>query len=770
MIELLPSGGVEMQTYGKWSMAGSFIAMSLFLICGVCDAVEVENYRNFNQIIELASYGETIAIGTTCGALVWDGESLIELSTDTGMSFSQTCCVDVAPDGSVWVGGWSLSRYAEGEFLNFDQFHGAYSIAAVSKDEAWVVGAMPGNYYDRLFHIDAGEVKTIEIDDYPGGLILDGFGNVFCIAGGSILRFDEFSGTFIECPGFDVNVYRFARDASGFAYVASDQGLWGFNGDKWRKIENGSVWAPLPNGPNGFSFDEDGTLWADASAGLLRRDAQGSELFTEACGISLVYDPYDDSTWQNGVWGIAPMGGASMVFGTRADGLLMFDGEQFSHIGFADGPPDNIINELIEDFHGRNWVAPYMGAMGTGYIDGSAWKYFDAEGVFGFLGVLATCVNTNGSVHFLQRPGRLISFDGVEFAVQEGYDHGITDCVGVQMEPAAGGEIWASFEGSRAYDFSGVARISGDEWELFPTDDHFPQYSAGASADDDRMPTIVIASDDSVWLILGSFIRRYDGHSWGNDSLPMPMPFAQADVSGAVFDIQQRLVFFTSEGVYRLDGGNWIRLSDEIAREGMIDSGGALWFIAYDAETRHNSLITLKPNGTTIEMDHTDGLADRRLYSVSIDHNGDKWVGTSGGLSRVEDGGPAQQAIELSTNVNPEGILTVSAQLTNAGEIIPVSLWLACEFGGALYYYPDWGPAPTPLNLTLSASSYQNHELFNMDTSSLPQGDYTFYGGISLLGGMDLLIGARGAKIAVATYHKEWSVGGWQLAVGGQGR
>jgi len=762
---LLRPGGIDMQNRSRRSLAIYFIVASLVLVCGISGAVEieVENYRNFNQVNTVASCGETVAVGTTCGALVWDGETLTELSTDTGMSFSQTGHVDIAPDGSVWVSGWGLSRYFEGEFLNFDQFVDVYSIAAVSKDEAWVIGMMSGNY-DWLFHVDAGEVRAVEVDIYPQELIIDGFGNMFSAAPGWIFMFDFSSETFIKCPDFQFNQYSLARDSLGFVHAASDEGLWRFNGDQWQLMADGEIWEQLSYGPNGFSITEDGTLWAYARAGLLRRDALGSELITEACGIGLVYDPYDESTWRNGVRGIASMGGAAVVFATRTDGLLIFDGEQFSHIGFADGPPDNIIVGLVEDFHGRDWVAPSQAFLGTGYLLNASWTYFDPEGVFGDRGLQEVCLDTNGFVHFMEYPGRLITFDGAEFLVQNGYDHGITDYLYVEMEPAAGGEIWASFDGRDYYDFSAVARIQGDEWEIFSTKSLFPgsityspersQPKTIADDDNDKAPMIAVAPDNSVWLIFGNSIRKYDGQNWEADSLPTPMPFTQSDVHRVVFDIKQRLVFFTKEGVFRTDFESWTELFEETTWKGLIDADGTLWFITYDSSF-DDQLISLKADGTITAIDKADGLADRWFNSLTIDHNGDKWVGTTGGLSRLEDGGPAQQAIELSTSVNPEGVLTVSAQLTNAGRIIPVSLWFACEFGGSLYYYPDWGSTPTPLNLTLSASSIQEQELLNMEASYLPPGDYTFYGGISLLGGMDLLIGARGAKIAVATFDKD---------------
>jgi len=330
------------------------------------------------------------------------------------------------------------------------------------------------------------------------------------------------------------------------------------------------------------------------------------------------------------------------------------------------------------------------------------------------------------------------------------------------MEPAADGELWLSFEGNHYFDFSGVARIRGDDWQFFPTDDYFPpfvaahnsQLTVGTRADMSslrRAPIIVMAPDNAVWLILHNVIRTFDGRHWDRSYLPTPMPFTDSKVSDAVFDLQGRLVFFTQEGVFRSNGERWTELFKESAWSGTIDAAGTLWFTSRDQMSNYQ-LVSIKPDGTVITFDQTDGLAGCHPLCVTIDHNGDKWVGTTGGLSRLEDDGHAQQSLQLLASVSSQNVLTVSAHLTNAGRIIPVSLWLACQHNDQFYYYPDWGSTPTPVNLTLSASSIQAYTLLNIDTSLLPPGDYTFYGAISLLGGMDLLIGARGAKIAVTTY------------------
>ncbi|MBN1591822.1 MAG: hypothetical protein JW941_01075 [Candidatus Coatesbacteria bacterium] len=733
----------------KSSSLNIVLISALFLLfSSLAIGFEIESYRNYNHNYIVSSQAGSVAIGTFCGTLAWDGMELAELSTSTGASFSQTCATDIAPDGSVWMGGWQVARLADGEIYNFAEFSGGYGIAAISRDEAWVIGTIPGNPWDHLFHIVGTEVNPVSTEGFPYELIVDRSGNVFYAANG-IERYDEHSGTFIDCKEFETGLYQFSRDLSGVVYAGSEQGLWMFDEDEWIKLDDGSIWGPFPYGPNGFNFNANGTLWAYASAGLLRRNRGGDELIiTEACGISLVYDPDDQATYRYGVWGVAPLGGESILIATRTDGLILFDGIDFSHIGFPDGPPENVIMDVVEDFQGRDWIATdHPSIYGTGYKEGDAWKYFRPEGVFGNAGIIAACGDTEGAIHVLQYPFRLITFDGVEFSFQEGYDHGVTDCIAETLEPGPDGEIWACVGPDYTSDFSGVVRIKDDVWDVYPTGSIFGPGIGGREA-----PTLAIASNDEIWVILDSLISIFDGENWRVDQLPEPLPFADVGVASVVFDLQQRLVFFTQAGVYRLDEGSWKELSSEMTTFGAFDANGDLWFLAYDSMRRY-SVISMKQDGSVAEFHQSDGLAGTRLYSITIDHNGDKWVGTSGGLSRLEDGGPAQQSIALSAAENPVGTLKLAADLTNAGEIIPVSLWLACEYNGNIFYYPNWGPEPSPLNLTLSASSCRTEELVNIDTSLLTPGDYTFYAGISLFGGMDLLIGPRDGKVAIASYH-----------------
>ena len=67
---------------------------------------------------------------------------------------------------------------------------------------------------------------------------------------------------------------------------------------------------------------------------------------------------------------------------------------------------------------------------------------------------------------------------------------------------------------------------------------------------------------------------------------------------------------------------------------------------------------------------------------------------------------------------------------------------------------PDAGIVDMGFHYPIGTGDDPVVECFLKECILLP-GDYTFYGGISLLGGFDLLIGARDNKIAVATYHKE---------------
>jgi len=95
--------------------------------------------------------------------------------------------------------------------------------------------------------------------------------------------------------------------------------------------------------------------------------------------------------------------------------------------------------------------------------------------------------------------------------------------------------------------------------------------------------------------------------------------------------------------------------------------------------------------------------------------------------------------------------LLLSGEFINTYTTMPVSLWLACEYDGTLYFYPDWSTTMQSVDIVLPAHSIERRQLFSFDAEALPAGTYTFIGGISLRGGAHLMIGARDDKYSFAT-------------------
>ena len=712
----------------------------------------ITSHRNWDWITDVGSRGNLIAIGAMCGLVVLDNGQMSFLTTENGMPFGQLGRVDVAPDGAVWVSGRGLCCYFDGSLMEVDlpdPIVSPYNIAAVSRNEVWFTARL------SVFNWKNGTITAIEAPGSGRGFLVEG-SQVLLIDGGTgkLYRLEEDQLTWTEVPGVLGNIL--SRGNEGRIYVAGRHGLWcSSDGSTWLQLDDDDVWdqvSEYPGGLKGVAEAEDGVVWACGAGGLLRWTPDGYELFTEAAGISLVFDYCYPNAVGAVVVGVVALPSGILV-GTGSDGLLFYDGSQFSLVKTSQGPPGNVVTGLGEDSSGSIWTGPYH-CEGPGRFDGFAWESFPSASTLFPIGSTSIVLDVRACLHFCKRHPHLVTYDGEAFIVQNVYDHGITECVPVQAVPACDSTLWVGFD-SLGYPpsseaWAGAVRITPSSWDLFDNESFFFKGQQGYERD--QAPTIV-GGQNCTWFVQGSLISRFEEGSWTDFFMPPPVPFEHSGVTDIVMDLHHRLVFCCTTGIYRLhmDRWMWDRWFPEAVSRPLFDSDGVLWGLA----AGWTEVIRIDEGGQISRFGIRDGLADSSVESLTIDHNGDKWVGTCGGLSRIDDGGPAKQKLELAVEEAPDGYLTVSGTFTNAGAVIPVLLWLACEYEGTLYYYPAWGPTPEGTKRVLGAYSIETEELLRLDTSTLPPGDYTFYGGISLLGGMDLLIGARGAKIAVTTYHKE---------------
>jgi len=554
--------------------------------------------------------------------------------------------------------------------------------------------------------------------------------------------------------------YQLATGPEGNIWSTGDGHLWRYGLSGWEIASSDPFWS---ENLNGMFFDGLNQIWAIVHDNLDVRIARYREgevsFYDEADGLwfnaSLIYWPLFEFSGSTLIPPETP------VFGTAGLGLIYFDGERFRRFYWADSPPGDIISDLCEDNLGQLWVVNGNTRM-LGVYDGEHWNQvyapwylpWDATGVFRLFPLVA--LDLDGSLWFRSVTGA-VSYSQLGWTFYDGDNSPLVSPGTVAIDdngtkwfvnPALGADIWEPI--------SGVVSFDGATWGQFPSDEYFESWEP---------ISVCVGPGNKMWFrrrsatdYLPYRYTAFDGTTWEHFVPGRDLPDEQS--SGIHFDINGNALLAGWNSLYRQnETGAWEVILNESVGDVQADSNGTLYCAAYDylyvGDKYDWQTLTIKYDPTDPNSDLTTA-----PYRVFIDHDGDKWVGAYGGLNRLRDGGPATQKLTLAAIVaqsqGGEGeTLLLSGEFINTYTMMPVSLWLACEFGGTLYFYPDWGTTMQCVDIVLPAHSIERRQLFTFDADVLPAGTYTFIGGISLRGGAHLMIGARDDKYSFATWTND---------------
>lgn len=182
----------------------------------------------------------------------WDGWRMtrfLTLDSTQGMPHATSTAIVQSSDGLMWIGTrGGLVRYDGQRLKVFRQ---------VSRDRT----SLPDNYVRALHPL-------------PGGAMLVGT-NV-----GGAVRFDPASNAFVALSGSagvgdGTRILAFAADGQGGALIASDRGVFRYDGQRNRVTALAGSGSPLAKGAFAVHRDDDGTIHAGGNEGLfVRRPGQ----------------------------------------------------------------------------------------------------------------------------------------------------------------------------------------------------------------------------------------------------------------------------------------------------------------------------------------------------------------------------------------------------------------------------------------------------------------------------------------------------------------
>jgi diguanylate cyclase (GGDEF)-like protein len=493
---------------------------------------------------------------------------------DDGLPQSTVNALAQTPDGYLWVGTYDGLARFDG--LRFDVF----------RPSAWPA-------------LGGGAVRA---------LLVDRRGRLW-IGTGAGLAVRETDGCLRAIPGTDAwTVRALAEGPDGSIWIGT--GRHGLARLVGQAAPVAADVAPGVRAVASLLAEPDGTLWIGSDgSGLWRRDREGAVTrvdtgATTLCG-ALLRDSHGD------LWA-----------GCAGGGLLHYHGAEREMIG-SDALGATTVFALLEDRAGSLWIAPGGGGLLRRRGD-TLERHSTATGL-PYDGPSALLEDREGALWIGMAAAGLVRLQGGSFSTLSASDGLPQDSVYSVVEDARG-DLWAASNNGT------LARRAGRRFvgETIP-----------GLTPKTPLRSLAVAPDGDLWVATygGGVARRSESDgSWRAydhvDGLPSD------NVRGILVDAAGTVWAATVRGLGRYDGTRWSTLDE---RDGLptpsitslaAGADGTVWF-GMDG----GGLGRRAPDGRLTFLARKDGLASDIVLAVRPGRDGKAlWIGTNGGLSRLEGG------------------------------------------------------------------------------------------------------------------------------------
>ena len=694
----------------------------IFLLTAQAWAAETWTaYSNTNEVNDLFIHGEEALAGTTGGLIRWDIASgfCSKITSLEGLGGNNVRCVEVAPDGSLWVGTDNgLSIYAGSDWRTFTKADGlggnqVWDIDFATDGSVWLatIGSSSSKNGPTFFDWETITVYTHEdglsgrggstpiaiapdghvwfsasgaVDEFDGtqfikheismgaGWVKDiAFGpdsEVWCITESALYRRD--GDAFVEVKRPDnksIGGPSLALDDAGVLWVGGYEwgysGLWSFDGEDWHRW--GASDGLCNEQINSIVAAEDSALWLGTQGGVSRFD--GSQFRTYAT---------EDLLLKNDVSCLTVLADGRLFYGTD-EGAGFYAGSQWALIEDEPGPPQGVrVCGIAEDLAGNLWFATDQGAR---RFDGQQWEVFFSQ---------------------LPRPR--------------------VDCIAADRE----GSVWFGTS-------AGLARFDGSNWQSWTLE-------SDDALVDNEIHSLAAAPDGLKWFSVGKAGGKYGLQSFdGYDAWAYypPEVIGTYIIRSMAFDSEGDLWIPISGGVRRFDGDTWTLFGKdsgfpmESASLIAIGRNDVKWVSVRDADGSAAGVCSF--NGVTWKhYTIADGLFSNTIRDIVVGLDDSIWFATDCGISRLQvmTGQSPEIAIATDRDVYQAGdSMTVSLSYENPGPDVHIDIQIACQLpDGSLFYYPGVDmPVPFISGMLSSGTVVPMVLVMSYDfDENFPTGDY----------------------------------------------
>lgn len=324
--------------------------------------------------------------------------------------------------------------------------------------------------------------------------------------------------------------------------------------------------------------------------------------------------------------------------GTTSSGLSKYDGTNWTTYTTTNGMVSNSIKSLDHDASGNIWIAT---SGGLSKLNGTTFTNYTTSQGLPSNDLRSVFVDNAGNIWIGTTSAGVSKFNGVSFTnytTTDGLQHNTV--LGITQDLS--GNMWFGTA-------TGVSKFNGATWTNYTN-------LNGLNTNGDQVQTATIDADGNIWvgslpgMGIGGGLYKWDGSSW--------------------------TCYTTADGLTHND-----------VRGIACDAKSRLWIATNGNGTSHfrNSVFTTYSTGA--------GLVSATQTCSEIDINGFVWIGTTGGLSRIQTIVYNSSSITDSHCGNNDGSITLNIGTVN----------------GPVYYSYDLGITYTTSNIlsNLTAGTYQ---------------------------------------------------------------
>ncbi|MGM0587356.1 MAG: two-component regulator propeller domain-containing protein [Bacteroidota bacterium] len=446
-----------------------------------------------------------------------------------------------------------------------------------TEDRAGLVKHDPQqNTWDR-FHNDNSDLPT----NLVTGVMVDNSDNVWVGLRDTndtsnkplIAQFDGTNwNTWSADDGLAGNITRemLQRSESGNIWIATDEGMYSFDGSTWSAVSNND--PDLKLGDTNHAIEtRDGRVITATTTDYTVLGGVGTY---ESGSWSYISPKTDNGLPLNDIFASAKDADGNMWF-SGFYGLVKYDGHSWTHFDRTDGMYTSYAWSMLYDSQGRLWLGTQEDQEGNGAL-----TYYK-----------------DGTFHTLQTP------QGPFF--------------GEDIFEDSQGNIWFG-----SYNFNsedGVLMYDGNNFTQYNKDNGLPGYYFEAIGE---LPNgnIVVTADGTQ---NGRQMYQFDGSTWSTFTIDGDNPY----IYNIQVDDQGNTWFSGNSYLYKWDGSNWTKYGDKdgysgIANEMAVTDEGNLWLASYggaqvfDGQSFHTFSTSHVPNS---------------FYTVYEGKNNDIWFGAHGG-------------------------------------------------------------------------------------------------------------------------------------------